>query len=198
MNNQKRAGPPLIAGLDEVGMGCLAGPLVVCVAAFPESRGRMAEVKDSKRCSPSLRERLLGRIVEEAAFIGVGYATAGLIDKKGMARAWQRAAEMALEHAPTFEQLIVDGTRSVRGHIGSQLTKPKADLLHWQVSAASIVAKVLRDSHMKCLGEFYQGYGWHTHSGYGTQKHIEAILPKGETRYHRAKFLRKIYEQSRD
>lgn len=190
--SRKNGKSTLIAGLDEVGMGSLAGPIVVCVVAFDEDKTKIAGVKDSKKCTAANREKLIVRIVNEAAFVGMGYSSAKDIDKLGIPGAWQLAAKMALEHAPKFKQLIVDGDRPVAKHIGHQRCLPKADVIHWQVSAASIVAKVMRDAHMACLGGHYRGYGWGTNAGYGTEKHRDKILSSGATPLHRERFLRKL------
>jgi ribonuclease HII len=182
----------LIAGLDEVGMGSLAGPLVVCVAAFHKDKVRMAGVRDSKTVSSTSRKRLIQEIVANAAFIGLGYASSDFINLKGLSSAWQLAADMALEGAPKFIELIVDGTRSVDHYAGPQTVRPKADITHWQVSAASIVAKVIRDSHMTSLTKYYPHYAFDRNAGYGTKEHIAAIQKYGPTLIHRKLFLRKI------
>lgn len=186
----KRQG--LIAGLDEVGMGCLAGPIVVCTAAFPAGTPRMAGVKDSKQMTKAARIRLMPQIVEAATFVGLGYATVDMINRVGLGRAWQRAAAMSLEGMPVAGLLVVDGDRFVDGYRGQQLVQPKADITHWEVSAASVVAKVIRDCHMKDLARYYPAYRWDKNSGYGTQDHRDGLLAKGKTPHHRTKFIRKI------
>lgn len=182
----------IVAGLDEVGMGCLAGPLVICVAAYAESTAKIAGVRDSKKCSAKQRITLLPTLVERAAFVGVGYASARTINKVGIATAWQIAAEMALADAPNLSLLIVDGNRSVDNYRGRQKVQPKADATFWQVSAASIVAKVLRDREMEYLGSFYKDYKWEQNSGYGTPDHCEQIKKRGATQFHRTKWIRKL------
>jgi ribonuclease HII len=183
----------LIAGLDEVGMGCLAGPIVVAVAAFPEKRVRIAGVTDSKRLSWQKLNELAPVISEEAAWIGWGFSSPAMIDELGVAYAWNAAAAMALENSPEFIKLIVDGTRAVEGFVGTQEILVKADLTHWQVSAASIIAKVLRDNEMIELAEHYPNYGWASNVGYGSDEHRMALLKHGATPHHRAHFCKKIF-----
>lgn len=182
----------LIAGLDEVGMGCLAGPLVVCVAAFYEGTIRIAGVKDSKKVTPNARKKLMPHIIEEAEYVGFGYADVDMIDCKGISYAWQYAVGMALDRAPKFDLLVVDGTRAVKGYSGKQLVKPKADVVHWEVSAASIIAKVMRDAHMEDLAPYYPDYDFSSNMGYGTDKHRTALEKKGALPIHRKLFLRKL------
>lgn len=188
--------PKLIAGLDEVGMGCLAGPLVICVAAFREDKSRVANVRDSKKMTPASRRKALPEILKHAAFLGLGYASATTINTIGITQSWQRAAAMALRAAPPFDLLIVDGNRSVSGYGGKQKVQSKADVTHWEVSAASVVAKVMRDAHMEEISTYYEDYGWAQNSGYGTPQHNDAILRLGPTQFHRKKWLRKLLGSS--
>lgn len=98
---------------------------------------------------------------------------------------------MALHGSPGLEQLIVDGDRAVEEYEGEQVVEPKADINHWVVSAASIVAKELRDLVMRELGESYPHYGFLTNSGYGTSQHTQAIKTHGLTPFHRVSFCQK-------
>lgn len=182
----------LIAGLDEVGYGALAGPLVVVVTAFPHDLMPIENVRDSKKCTKRQREDLVEPILEAAVFVNFGFASARTIDAQGIAAAWQIAASMALEGAPTFDRLIVDGERGVAGYGGQQEILPKADALRWQVGAASIIAKVMRDREMEELATYFPGYGFSSNVGYGTPKHITALQGAGPCWLHRALFIRKI------
>jgi ribonuclease HII len=192
-----KASSGLIAGLDEVGMGCLAGPVVIVVAAFPEEAIRISGVRDSKKCSRQQIEALGPVVAEQASFLGLGFSSAEYINEHGLAQAWHNAAEMALANAPPLKELIVDGVRRVDGYRGRQHATPKADLLHWQVSAASIVAKGLRDNEMEMFAEIYPGYGWERNVGYGTKEHIEAIALLGTTELHRTQFVDKALKTMR-
>jgi ribonuclease HII len=187
-----RNGPrDLRGGLDEVGRGCIAGPITIAVTAFPKDHPKIPGVRDSKKLSKSKRELLAPRIYREAAFVGVGWVSAQFIDEHGITAAWQCAAMSALDGCPEME-LIVDGIDKVEEYQGPQKTVVKADDKHWEVSAASIVAKVLRDREMEYMASYYPGYGWETNSGYGTSTHRNKILEVGTNHLHRMTFLKKL------
>lgn len=191
--NQART--ELIAGLDEVGMGALAGPLVIAVTVFDSQCVPIPGVKDSKKTTKRARETLIDAIVEQAQYVGLGYAPVECINRRGLAMAWQEAAEMALDGCPAADVLIIDGDRGVASWTGHQEVIQKADALHWQVSAASIVAKLLRDQHMVRLhelGPHYQKYGWDTNVGYGSKLHNAAVIEHGICDQHRSLFVRKL------
>lgn len=187
----------LNAGLDEVGMGPWAGPVLVVVAAFSFNKAHIPGVTDSKRLSKSRREELAPQIVAEAAFIGCGWVTAAEVDKHRLGNAWQMAAKRALDGAPEFAHLLIDGQRKVQSYDGNQATFVKGELKFWQIAAASIVAKVLRDHEMDHLAEFYPDYGFARHAGYGTDEHKAQLYKLGPCREHRMTFLRKFIAKFR-
>jgi ribonuclease HII len=187
----------LNAGLDEVGMGPWAGPVLVVVAAFPFDKVHIPGVTDSKRLSKAKREELAPKIIAEASFIGCGWVTAAEIDKHRLGNAWQMAASRALTGAPEFAHLLIDGQRKVKSYSGDQDTFVKGELQHWQIAAASVVAKVLRDHEMDHLAEFYPSYGFDRHSGYGTDEHKTQLYRLGPCREHRMTFLRKFIAKFR-
>jgi ribonuclease HII len=163
----------------------------VAVTAFPESRLKITGVRDSKKCSKEQIRILAPMVANEADFLGVGYASAEMINKHGLAYAWQQAANMALSEAPILSLLIVDGQRSVDSYHGKQRVEPKADVNFWQVAAASIVAKHARDADMEELAAHYPGYGWERNVGYGTAEHIDALFRLGVTPFHRFDYAEK-------
>jgi ribonuclease HII len=181
----------LIAGLDEVGRGALAGPMVVVVAAFEEAPPPLDCITDSKKLTPARREELAPMITKAADYVGFGWSEAWEIDDIGMTAAWYKCCMRALNGAPQFEKLVVDGNDLVKGYSGYQLAVPKADLSVWQVGAASIIAKRMRDVEMEGLAEHYPGYGWESNVGYGTRQHYDALDEYGVTKEHRRLFLRK-------
>ena len=188
-----RSSYPLIAGLDEVGYGALAGPMVVVVTAFhgPQPT-ELLPITDSKKLSKKRRELLAPVILKYATFFGYGWADNELIDDKGVSHSWNHACMQALEGGE-FNTLLVDGNRRVKNYCGEQMTAVKGDLHHWQISAASIVAKVMRDQEMAYLHEFYPSYGWDSNSGYGgAQAHVDALKSLGATPFHRELYLRKL------
>lgn len=185
----------LVAGLDEVGMGSLAGPLCIAVTVFPKTKTPITGVTDSKKLSAKKRIVLAPRIVEEAVFVGVGWASSKIIDEWGLAEAWHRAALDALEGMPKVEMLWIDGEREVKGYEGKQTTVVKGDSLLWIIGAASIVAKVARDLTMHELSQSYRGFGWERNSGYGSKEHIARILKGGPSPQHRMTFLKKLFRK---
>jgi len=182
-----------IAGLDEVGMGALAGPIVIAVTAFSPDKQPPDGIGDSKALSENKRIDLFGHIIQHADWLGFGHADAWDIDQLGVAEAWQLAARKALFGHPEFH-LLIDGVRKVRGFAGSQKTIIKGDALHWQISAASIVAKTLRDREMRDLSLFprYSRYNWSENVGYGTKEHYRGLSVYGPTDQHRQSFLKKL------
>ena len=185
----------LRAGLDEVGMGPVAGPITVAVVVFPDGYKKIEGVNDSKKLSKSKIYKLAPIILQRATFVGIGWAHPRVIDKVGKQEAWRRACMDALEHMPKVKHLWIDGIILVDGYKGRQECMPKADAKIWRVGAASIVAKAVRDHDMKEMAFHYQGYGWATNAGYGTPAHMDAIREKGPTPYHRMKYLRKVLKK---
>ncbi|MBO4855088.1 ribonuclease HII [Candidatus Saccharibacteria bacterium] len=178
-----------ILGIDEVGRGPWAGPLVVgaCVLGDTQIDG----LTDSKKLTAKKREALAPTIREKAA-VGLGWVSAEELDKIGMTAALCKACREAVKqiHVP-FHEIIIDGTINflrdtpLASHV-QVLTK--ADLLVPEVSAASIVAKVARDEYMYKLAEKYPGYGFEKHVGYGTAAHKKALEELGVCPEHRKSF----------
>jgi ribonuclease HII len=187
----------VIAGLDEVGMGALAGSIVIAVAVFDDDEvpEELEQICDSKKASKTKRARLAPVVARKALFFGIGWATAEEIDRYGKGVCWERAALMALEGAPELDELLVDGIVPVDGYRGKQTTVIKGDQKHWQISSASFLAKVFRDREMAELDlEGYAGmYDWGSNSGYGTKAHFAMIDFKGISPHHRKTFLRKHF-----
>lgn len=181
----------LIAGLDEVGRGALAGPMVAMVAAYSEKDPPVEGIMDSKKLTAARRKRLAPLLTKAAAYSNFGWVEPWEIDKLGMTRAWQLCCTRTLQGAPKFEMLYVDGTDIIENYMDMQQAVPRADESIWQVGAASIIAKVLRDAEMVHLSEFYSGYGWEGNSGYGTKQHYAGLDAHGVTKEHRRLFLRK-------
>jgi ribonuclease HII len=186
----------LTAGLDEVGRGCIAGPMLVVVLGFSEERAPVEGIRDSKQLDPVTRERLAPKILQASKFFGFGWAEPSEIDELGMTKAWQYACQMALARAPKFLKLCVDGQDSVDYYPGEQETVIHGDDLIWQIGAASIVAKVMRDNEMYYQAQFYPDYKWDRNAGYGTADHYALIQKNGITREHRKLFLRKFAKKT--
>lgn len=183
----------MCAGLDEVGMGALAGPICTTVVIFPTNAEPIEGVGDSKQLSASKRAELAPVIMKEASFFGIGWAHPSVIDEKGVEEAWRRACLDALEGAPAVDILMIDGNKHLHGFAGEQEGIAQGDAKVWQIGAASIIAKVVRDLEMAGMSKHFQAYQWEKNKGYGSRKHLEALFQLGPTFYHRGLFLKKIW-----
>lgn len=172
-------------GIDEVGRGAWAGPLLVCAARLVKD---IDGLKDSKQLTRIQRKLLVPKI-KRCAVIGYGWVSADEIDDIGLGAALKFAAIKALEDIgyENREEIIIDGTINFVPDLKVK-TLPKADFLIPTVSAASIAAKVARDNLMIALAKQYPHYGFENHVGYGTRNHLNAIKTYGYCRYHRRSF----------
>ena len=184
-----------ILGIDEVGRGPLAGPLVVGAVILPEGEHDwFNELNDSKKLTAKKREAL-SEIILKKAFTGLGWVTADELDKIGISEALKLATRRAVKsvqslHAP-FSQIIIDGKVNFLAKTKLEpyvTTIIKADAKIREVSAASIIAKVARDRYMINLAPKYPEYGFDQHVGYGTKSHVAAIHKYGLTKEHRKSF----------
>ncbi|HAG04888.1 MAG TPA: ribonuclease HII [Lachnospiraceae bacterium] len=177
-----------IGGIDEVGRGPLAGPVVTACVILPN--GCIIEgVDDSKRLSAEKREELCEVIKREAVDIGVGVADNEEIDKINILRATKLAMKRAIEAMKTKpDMLLIDALTLDEVDIPQEAII-KGDSKSISIAAASIVAKVTRDKMMKELAEKYSVYGFETNVGYGTAEHIEAIKKHGPCDIHRRTFI---------
>jgi ribonuclease HII len=181
-----------IAGLDEVGRGAWAGPVVAAAVILPTDRPGLLEdlagVCDSKLLTPKQRESCYPRITACALAFAIGSASAEEIDQQGIVPATRLAMSRALCTLPLVpDYLLIDAVRLADVPI-PQYAAPKADMLHLSVSAASIIAKVHRDHWMAALDEQFPGYGFGQHKGYGTAAHLAALRQSGASAQHRLSF----------
>lgn len=175
-----------IVGIDEVGRGAWAGPLVVGAVVLDGTP--IEGLTDSKKLTKVQRELYALEIRQKARAVGLGWVSAKDIDRIGLSRALRVASKRALRHIHhAYHEIIIDGTVAFIDDPRVTVMK-KADLLIPSVSAASIVAKVARDSYMKHLDALFSGYGFGTHVGYGTARHRAAIASQGVTPLHRLSF----------
>ncbi|MDO5451533.1 MAG: ribonuclease HII [Candidatus Saccharibacteria bacterium] len=185
-----------ILGIDEVGRGPLAGPLVVGAVILPEKKPEWVDdLRDSKKLSAKKRGVLNEVILAEAVATGLGWVSPVEIDELGMNEALKLAVRRAIEamrgSGASFSQIIIDGkVNFLKGTAleGRVSTMPKADDLIKEVSAASIIAKVARDRYMCEVAEKYPEYGFEKNVGYGTVLHREAIMRLGICPEHRRSF----------
>lgn len=186
------AGNRRVAGVDEVGRGCWAGPVVAAAVILPESvlarPDLLAGVDDSKALTPAQREQLARRILELAEAWGVGAAPAHVVDSHGILPATRLAMQVALLRlARPADALLIDAVQ-LAGWPCPQRSLIKGDVRCLSIAAASIVAKVARDRMMVDLGRHAPAYGFEHHKGYGTAEHERALRRYGPTQQHRRSF----------
>ena len=178
-----------IAGVDEVGVGPLAGPVVAAAVVLP-ARVELVGLDDSKRVPPARRVLLAQEIRATALGIGIGEVSVEEIDQLGIYRAAleaMRRAVLSLARVHVVGHLLVDA-RSVPGIDVPQTSIIKGDQKDASIAAASIVAKVYRDALMDRLGQRYPAYGFERHMGYGTAEHVAALERHGPCPIHRRSF----------
>ena len=179
---------PLLAGVDEVGRGPLAGPVVACAVVMPPDARAIAGVDDSKRLAPAERVRLAGLIHARAISVGIGAASVAEIDRINIYHATVLAMRRALGRlgcAP--HHVVVDG-KPIRSLGIPHTAVVGGDARCYTVACASIVAKVTRDRLMMALARRYPAYAWDRNVGYGTPEHRVGLDAHGLTRHHRRSF----------
>jgi ribonuclease HII len=180
-------GARYVAGVDEVGVGPLAGPVVAAAVVLPE-RVDLPGLDDSKKLKPAARERLDAAIRAQAVCWGIGEVEPAEIDRLNILHASLEAMRRAVTAlAPAPDHLLVDARR-VPGVSTPQTAVVHGDALDGSIAAASIVAKVHRDSLLRRLDERYPGYGLARHKGYPTPDHIAALRRLGPSEIHRRSF----------
>ena len=184
------AGGALIAGVDEVGRGPLAGPVVACAVIMPPAARAIAGVDDSKRLAPADRERLDRVIRRRALAVAVGAASVREIDALNIYHATVLAMRRALARLPLRpDHVLVDGV-PLRTLGVAHTAVVKGDSRCYHIASASIVAKVTRDRLMARLAARYPAFAWERNAGYGTPDHLTALAAHGLTPHHRRSFGR--------
>ena len=177
-----------ICGIDEVGRGPLAGPVVVAGVIMPEN-SMIEGVNDSKKVSEAKREKLYDLIIEEAISYSVAIIGQDVIDEKNILNATKQGVTEVVEGLEIKPDLIiVDALTHINTKGIPYESIIKGDAKCYNIAAASILAKVTRDRIMRQWDEVYPQYGFIKHKGYGTAKHIEAIKEYGLTPIHRRSF----------
>ena len=184
------AGYSLVAGLDEVGRGPIAGPVVAgaVILPHPPRRSWMRGIRDSKALTRLQREELAPVIESKALAARVGVSTAGEIDRLGIVVATRRAMERTLDALPITPQHLLLDAFPLPGVDLPQTAIIKGDATCLSIAAASIVAKVARDRMMDEADERYPGYGFSTNKGYATAEHLRAVRERGPSPIHRLTF----------
>jgi ribonuclease HII len=183
-------GYSLVAGLDEVGRGPLAGPVAAGVAVLPSNlEGQwVGLIRDSKQMTPVQRERALPFIQDAALALGVGMSTSQEIDDLGIVQATRLAMARALDSLPLLPQYLLLDAFPLPGVAIPQKAIIRGDALCLSIAAASIVAKVTRDRLMVEQDVMFPGYGFARHKGYGTKEHIRSLMRLGPCAIHRRSF----------
>jgi len=189
-----RGGSRLVAGVDEVGRGSLFGPVVAAAVVLPADwilrrpPAWAGAINDSKLLSPVRRAELAAALLREAPGVGVGLASAAEIDALNIYRATHLAMVRAIESLPAPPDVILVDGFPIKDVNYRQMGIPRGDRKCRSIAAASIVAKVFRDSLMQIYDALYEGYGLARNKGYGTEEHIRSLKERGPTSLHRTSF----------
>lgn len=183
---------PWLAGVDEVGRGPLAGPVVACAVVMPPDKRAIAGVNDSKQLDAATRTVLAVKIRAEALVVSLGAASAREVDRLNIYHATVLAMRRALARVPARlgadpHHILVDG-KPLRTLGLAHTAVVKGDARCYAIACASIVAKVTRDRLMTALARRHPHFGWERNAGYGTPVHRAALAEHGLTPHHRRSF----------
>ena len=187
----------VIAGIDEVGRGCLAGPLVCACVVMPLDKFNLIDgINDSKKLTPKKREFLNKIILQKALAYSIVEVDQQTIDKINILQATKLGMKKAFENINIKVDLVL--TDAVKIDIDkNQENIIKGDEKSYNIACASIIAKVYRDNLMNMLNSNYAQYGFSKNKGYGTKDHIENLLTLGACPLHRKTFIKKIMERGK-
>ncbi|ONI44568.1 ribonuclease HII [Candidatus Epulonipiscium fishelsonii] len=182
----------ILVGVDEVGRGPLAGPVVAAAVILPYEVD-LVGVKDSKLISEKKREQLFDEITNKSVAIGIGVVNENIIDEINILQATFEAMKIALvDLNHNFDIILVDGNMCIPNIEKKQYSIVGGDNKSASISAASIIAKVTRDRIMKAFAKEYPYYDWEKNKGYGTKNHYVGIEQYGITPIHRKSFLKSV------
>lgn len=183
------AGCEYICGIDEVGRGPLAGPVVACAVILPKDC-RILYVNDSKQLSAKKREELYEEILAKAISVGIGMASPQRIDEINILQATYEAMREAISKLSVKPDLLLNDAVTIPDVPIKQVPIIKGDAKSISIAAASIVAKVTRDRLMEEYDTVLPGYGFASNKGYGSSEHIAALKEIGATPIHRQSFIK--------
>lgn len=178
-----------ICGIDEVGRGPLAGPVVAGAVILPKD-SQILYLNDSKQLSPKKREELYEVIMAEAVSVGLGFVGPERIDEINILQATYEAMREAIGKLSPRPGVLLNDAVTIPGVLIRQVPIIKGDAKSVSIAAASIVAKVTRDRLMEQYEQIYPGYGFAANKGYGAAAHIEALKKYGPTPIHRRTFIK--------
>lgn len=182
----------LACGIDEVGRGCIAGPVVAAAVVFDPSHQPHAKVRDSKTMTPKMRAEMFEFIIAEAKDFGVGLVPAHEIDEIGIVPATKKAMRLAIEMLGSDPSVLLIDAVILDEVAIPQKSIIKGDAVCYSISAASILAKVFRDQVVSGFDNIYPEYGFSGHKGYGAPAHYAAISEYGLTPEHRKSFCTRV------
>lgn len=177
-----------ICGIDEVGRGPLAGPVVAAAVILPKDC-KILYINDSKQLSAVKRESLYDQIMEEAVSVGIGIVSHEVIDEINILQATYRAMRQAIDSLTVKPDLLLNDAVTIPGVDIDQIPIIKGDAMSISIGAASIIAKVYRDRLMVEMDSLYPGYDFASNKGYGAAKHIAALKEQGPCPIHRKSFI---------
>lgn len=180
-----------ICGIDEVGRGPLAGPVVACGVILPKYV-EILYINDSKKLSEKKREALYDEIMEKAIAVGIGIESEKVIDEINILQATYKAMRTAINNLSVKPDILLNDAVTIPDVEIRQVPIIKGDAKSISIAAASIVAKVTRDRIMVEYDDCYPGYGFASNKGYGSKAHIEALIKMGKTPIHRNSFIGNI------
>lgn len=184
----RRTGYTFIAGVDEVGRGCIAGPVVAAACILDPSKPLPAGLNDSKKVSPEKRREIAVQLKQNALAYSIGQVEADEIDRINILEATKKAMLLAIRALePAADYLLIDALHLKQSSL-PQKAIIKGDAISASIAAASILAKTFRDGLMAGYGQTYPGYGFERHVGYGTKLHYDAIRASGTCPLHRKTF----------
>ena len=176
----------VVAGMDEVGRGPLAGNVVTACVVMPDDP-LLIWIDDSKKLSESRREKVYEEIMAHALYVGIGEVSPEEIDNINILEATRKAMRIAAEKVPA-DIFLIDAVTQL-GLKGKEIPIIKGDATSYSIASASIIAKVTRDRQMVELDRQYPEYGFARNKGYGTREHIEALKRIGPCPFHRRSFI---------
>lgn len=181
-----------ICGIDEVGRGPLAGPVVACAVILPKDCN-ILYINDSKQLSEKKREELYDMIMEQAVAVGVGSIPPAKIDEVNILQATYEAMRQAIGNLSVAPDLLLNDAVTIPGVPVKQIPIIKGDAKSISIAAASIVAKVTRDRLMTAYDNIFPQYGFAANKGYGSKEHIEILKRLGPTPIHRLSFIKNFF-----
>jgi len=177
-----------VIGVDEVGRGCLSGPVITAAVLLPPECTMLKQVTDSKKLTKNQREQLYPQIKAQALAFAIGAASVAEIEQINILNASYLAMQRAMTRLQPYDHALIDGLGTKKHDLGVHTAIIKGDQLSYSIACASIIAKVVRDRLMTNLAKRYPGYAWESNAGYGTKAHLAGLDEFGITPWHRRGF----------